>query len=130
MRLSNKKRAATPSAVAFDAVHAAKARNADVLIIDTAGRLHTKVNLMEELKKTKRIMDREYPGAPHEVLLVLDATNGQNAISQAKMFKEALGYTGIVMTKLDGSAKGGVIVGVCDEMRIPLRWIGIGEDNG
>ena len=121
------KKGSDPSAVAFDAVHAAKARNADILIIDTAGRLHTKVNLMEELKKTKRIMDREYPGAPHEVLLVLDATNGQNAVSQAKMFKEALGYTGIVMTKLDGSAKGGVIVGVCDELKVPIRWIGIGE---
>jgi fused signal recognition particle receptor len=121
------KKGSDPSAVSFDAVHAAKSRNADVLIIDTAGRLHTKVNLMEELKKTKRILEREYPGAPHETLLILDATTGQNAISQAKMFKEVLGYTGIVLTKLDGSAKGGVIVGICDELRIPIRCIGIGE---
>ncbi len=121
------KKGSDPSAVAFDAVHAARARGTDVLIIDTAGRLHTKVNLMEELKKSKRIMGREYPGAPHETLLVLDATTGQNAISQAKMFKEALGLTGIVLTKLDGSAKGGVIVGICDELRVPIRCIGIGE---
>ncbi|HNR12854.1 MAG TPA: signal recognition particle-docking protein FtsY [Thermodesulfobacteriota bacterium] len=121
------KKGTDPSAVVFDAIHAAKARNADLLIVDTAGRLHTKVNLMEELKKIKRIMSREYPGAPHETLLVLDATTGQNAISQAKQFKEALGYTGIVLTKLDGSAKGGVIVGICDELKIPIRAIGIGE---
>ncbi|MFH0813706.1 MAG: signal recognition particle-docking protein FtsY [Pseudomonadota bacterium] len=121
------KKGADPSAVAFDAIHAAKARNVDVLIVDTAGRLHTKVNLMEELKKIKRIMGREYPGAPHESLLVLDATNGQNAISQAKMFQETIEYTGIVLSKLDGSAKGGVIVGICEELKIPVRYIGIGE---
>ena len=121
------KKGSDPSAVAYDAVHAALARGVDVLIVDTAGRLHTKVNLMEELKKIKRIMGREYPGSPHEVLLVLDSTTGQNAISQAKMFKEALGYTGIVLTKLDGSAKGGVIVGISNELKIPIRFIGIGE---
>lgn len=121
------KKGTDPSAVAFDAIHAAKARHADLLIIDTAGRLHTKVNLMEELKKVKRIIGREYPGAPQEILLVLDATTGQNAISQAKMFKDALGYTGIVLTKLDGSAKGGVIVGICNELQVPIRSIGIGE---
>ena len=121
------KKGSDPSAVAYDAVHAAKARGVDVLIVDTAGRLHTKINLMEELKKLKRIMGREHPGAPHETLLVLDATTGQNAISQAKMFKQSLGYTGITLTKLDGSAKGGVIVGICGELKIPIRCIGIGE---
>ena len=121
------KKGSDPSAVAYDAIHAALARSVDVLIVDTAGRLHTKVNLMEELKKIKRIMGREYPGSPHEVLLVLDSTTGQNAISQAMMFKEALGYTGIVLTKLDGSAKGGVIVGISNELKIPIRFIGIGE---
>jgi len=125
--LIKQKKGSDPSAVAYDAVHAARARNTDVLIIDTAGRLHTKVNLMEELKKCKRIIGREYPGAPHETLLVLDAATGQNAISQAKMFQESLGYTGIALTKLDGSAKGGVIVGICDELKIPVRCIGIGE---
>ncbi|HJX30344.1 MAG TPA: signal recognition particle-docking protein FtsY [Thermodesulfobacteriota bacterium] len=121
------KKGSDPSAVAYDAIHAALARNVDVLIVDTAGRLHTKVNLMEEIKKIKRIMGREYPGSPHEVLLVLDSTTGQNAIAQATMFKEALGYTGIVLTKLDGSAKGGVIVGISNELKIPIRFIGIGE---
>jgi fused signal recognition particle receptor len=116
-----------PSAVAFDSVHAAKARNADLVFIDTAGRLHTKVNLMEELKKVKRIIARESPGAPHEVLLVLDATTGQNAISQAKLFNEAVGVTGIALTKLDGTAKGGIIIGITDELKIPIRYIGVGE---
>ncbi len=116
-----------PSAVAFDSIHAAKARNMDLVFIDTAGRLHTKVNLMEELKKVKRIVSREYPGAPHEVLLVLDATTGQNAISQAKLFNEAIGVTGIALTKLDGTAKGGIIVGITEELNIPIRYIGIGE---
>jgi len=116
-----------PSAVAFDTLHAAKAREADLVFIDTAGRLHTKVNLMEELKKLKRIVSRESPGAPHEVLLVLDATNGQNAISQAKLFHEAIGVTGIALTKLDGTAKGGIIVGITEEFRIPIRYIGVGE---
>lgn len=116
-----------PSAVAFDSVHAAKARNMDLIFIDTAGRLHTKVNLMEELKKVKRIIAREYPGAPHEILLVLDATTGQNAISQAKLFHEAIGVTGIALTKLDGTAKGGIIIGITDELKIPIRYIGVGE---
>ncbi len=116
-----------PSAVAFDSIHAAKARNIDLVFIDTAGRLHTKVNLMEELKKVKRIVGRECPGAPHEVLLVLDATTGQNAISQAKLFNEAVGVTGIAVTKLDGTAKGGIIVGITEELKIPIRYIGVGE---
>lgn len=116
-----------PSAVAFDAIHAARARNADLVFIDTAGRLHTKVNLMEELKKVKRIIGRECPGAPHEILLVLDATTGQNAITQAKLFNEAVGVTGIALTKLDGTAKGGIIVGITEELKIPIRYVGIGE---
>ena len=116
-----------PSAVAFDSIHAAKARDIDLVFIDTAGRLHTKVNLMEELKKVKRIVARECPGAPHEVLLVLDATTGQNAISQAKLFNEAVGVTGIAITKLDGTAKGGIIVGITEELNIPIRYIGVGE---
>jgi fused signal recognition particle receptor len=116
-----------PSAVAFDSIHAAKAREMDLVFIDTAGRLHTKVNLMEELKKIKRIIGREYPGAPHEILLVLDATTGQNAIAQAKLFNEAIGVTGIALTKLDGTAKGGIIVGITEELKIPLRYIGVGE---
>ena len=120
-------RGSDPSAVAFDSVHAAKARNVDLVFIDTAGRLHTKVNLMEELKKIKRIIAREYPGAPHEILLVLDATTGQNAISQAKLFHEAIGVTGIVLTKLDGTAKGGIIIGITDELKLPIRYIGVGE---
>jgi fused signal recognition particle receptor len=116
-----------PSAVAFDSIHAAKSRNIDLVFIDTAGRLHTKVNLMEEAKKVKRIIGRECPGAPHEVLLVLDATTGQNAISQAKLFDEAIGVTGIALTKLDGTAKGGIIVGITQELNIPIRFIGVGE---
>jgi fused signal recognition particle receptor len=116
-----------PSAVAFDSIHAAKARNIDLVFIDTAGRLHTKVNLMEELKKVKKITGRECPGAPHEILLVLDATTGQNAISQAKLFNEAIGVTGIALTKLDGTAKGGIIVSITEELKIPIRYIGVGE---
>jgi len=116
-----------PSAVAFDSIHAARARNIDLVFIDTAGRLHTKVNLMEELKKVKRIVSRECPGAPHELLLVLDATTGQNAISQAKLFNEAIGVTGIALTKLDGTAKGGIIVGITKELNIPIRYVGAGE---
>ncbi|MBM4340594.1 MAG: signal recognition particle-docking protein FtsY [Deltaproteobacteria bacterium] len=116
-----------PSAVAFDSIQAAKARNSDIVFIDTAGRLHTKVNLMEELKKVKRIVGRECPGAPHEILLVLDATTGQNAISQAKLFNEAVGVTGIALTKLDGTAKGGIIVGITGELNIPIRYVGVGE---
>jgi signal recognition particle-docking protein FtsY len=116
-----------PAAVAYDAVQAAKARGADMLIVDTAGRLHTKANLMEELKKVHRVIARELPGAPHEVLLVLDATTGQNALSQARLFKEAVDITGLVLTKLDGTAKGGVIVAVRSELGVPVKWVGVGE---
>ncbi|MGB9698131.1 MAG: signal recognition particle-docking protein FtsY [Thermodesulfobacteriota bacterium] len=116
-----------PSAVVFDALQAAQTRHVDVVIIDTAGRLHTKVNLMEELKKVKRVISRQIPGAPHEVLLVLDATTGQNSINQAKMFNEAIGVTGIALTKLDGTAKGGILIAISAEFKIPLRYIGIGE---
>ncbi|HEY8909196.1 MAG TPA: signal recognition particle-docking protein FtsY [Desulfosporosinus sp.] len=118
---------ADPAAVAYDAVQAAKSRNIDVVIVDTAGRLHNKVNLMEELRKVKRVIEREIPGAPHEVLLVLDATTGQNALQQAKLFQEVAGVTGIVLTKLDGTAKGGVVLGIRGETKIPVKWIGIGE---
>ncbi len=121
------KEGADPGAVVFDAISAAKARAADVLIVDTAGRLHTKSNLMEELKKIKRIMSRELPGAPQEVLLVLDATTGQNALVQAKMFQETVGVTGIVLTKLDGTAKGGIVFAISKELAIPVKFIGIGE---
>ncbi|MFH1148828.1 MAG: signal recognition particle-docking protein FtsY [Pseudomonadota bacterium] len=116
-----------PSSVVFDAIEASRARGTDVILIDTAGRLHTKVNLMEELKKVQRVIQKKMPGAPHEILLVLDATTGQNAISQAKLFNEALGITGMVLTKLDGTAKGGVIIGISNELKIPIRFIGIGE---
>ena len=125
--LIKQKTGADPSAVVFDAIVAAKARKADAVIIDTAGRLHTKINLMEELKKMKRIIERELPGAPHEILLVLDATTGQNAVVQAKMFNDEIGVTGIILTKLDGTAKGGVIIGIARELNIPIRYIGIGE---
>lgn len=118
---------ADPAAVAYDAVQAAKSRNIDVVLVDTAGRLHNKVNLMEELRKVKRVIEREIPGAPQEVLLVLDATTGQNALQQAKLFQEVAGVTGIVLTKLDGTAKGGVVLGIQGETRIPVKWIGIGE---
>ena len=121
------KMGADPSAIVFDALQAARAREAGVLLIDTAGRLHTKVNLMEELKKVGRIMGREVPGAPHEVLLVLDATTGQNAVNQARMFNDAIGVTGLVLTKLDGTAKGGIIIRLAREFDIPIRYIGIGE---
>lgn len=121
------KEGSDPSAVIFDAVKAAKSRGMDILIADTAGRLHTKTNLMEELKKTRRVVEKEIPGAPHEMLLVLDATTGQNAVSQAKLFKEAVDITGIVLTKLDGTAKGGVVVSIVDELKIPVKFIGIGE---
>jgi fused signal recognition particle receptor len=116
-----------PAAVAYDAVEAAKARGMDLVIVDTAGRLHTKTNLMEELKKVRRVLDKALPGAPHEVMLVLDATTGQNAIAQARVFNEATRVDSIALTKLDGTAKGGVIVGICDDLRIPVKFIGIGE---
>jgi len=118
---------ADPSAVVYDAIKAAQTRNSDIVIIDTAGRMHTKVNLMEELKKIYRVTAREYPGAPHETLLVIDATTGQNALSQAKLFAEALEVSGIVLTKLDGTSKGGIIITIADELKIPIRFIGIGE---
>jgi fused signal recognition particle receptor len=118
---------ADPAAVAYDAIQAARARKVDVLIIDTAGRLHNKTNLMEELRKVTRVVGREFPGAPQEVLLVLDATTGQNAISQAKLFGEVSGVTGIVLTKLDGTARGGVVIGIKNELPVPVKYIGIGE---
>jgi fused signal recognition particle receptor len=118
---------ADPGAVVFDAVAAAKARNIDVLIVDTAGRLHTKSNLMDELKKIRRILQRELPEAPHETLLVLDATNGQNALIQAKTFHQAFGVTGIVLTKLDGTPKGGIVFAITKELALPVKFIGVGE---
>jgi fused signal recognition particle receptor len=121
------KEGADPSAVVFDACKAAVARQVDILIVDTAGRLHTKVNLMEEMKKIRRVIDREIPGAPHETLLVLDASTGQNAISQARIFKDTAGVTGIALTKLDGTAKGGILVAVSHEFALPVRYIGVGE---
>jgi fused signal recognition particle receptor len=116
-----------PSAVAFDAVEAAKARGVDVVIIDTAGRLHTKSSLMDELKKVKRVCGKAMAGSPHEVLLVVDATNGQNALRQAQLFDEAIGVTGIALTKLDGTAKGGIVFAIKKELNIPVRLIGVGE---
>ena len=118
---------ADPAAVAFDAVEAAQARGADLVLIDTAGRLHTKVNLMEELKKIKRAISKKIPDAPHEILLILDATTGQNALSQAELFNDALGVTGLALTKLDGTAKGGIVISICNALKIPLKYIGIGE---
>ncbi|MGN7398809.1 signal recognition particle-docking protein FtsY [Cytobacillus praedii] len=116
-----------PAAVMFDAVQAAKSRQADILICDTAGRLQNKVNLMKELEKVKRVIEREIPGAPHEVLLVLDATTGQNAMIQAKTFKEATDVSGIVLTKLDGTAKGGIVLAIRNELNIPVKFVGLGE---
>jgi fused signal recognition particle receptor len=116
-----------PAAVAFDAVTAAAARGADVVIIDTAGRLHTRANLMEELRKIKRVIQRRIPDAPHEVLLVLDATTGQNGIKQASQFHETVGLTGLVITKVDGTAKGGIVLAICRALKIPVRYIGVGE---
>lgn len=116
-----------PSAVVFDAIEAAKARGTDIVIIDTAGRLHTKSPLMEELKKVKRVCDKAMPGAPHEVLLVVDATNGQNALRQAQIFNEAVGVTAIALTKLDGTAKGGIVFAIKKDLNLPVRLIGVGE---
>ncbi|SFA74586.1 MULTISPECIES: signal recognition particle-docking protein FtsY [unclassified Bacillus (in: firmicutes)] len=116
-----------PAAVMYDAVKAAKARKADILICDTAGRLQNKVNLMKELEKVKRVIEREVPGAPHEVLLVLDATTGQNALIQAKTFKEATDVSGIVLSKLDGTAKGGIVLAIRNELKIPVKLVGLGE---
>ncbi len=118
---------ADPAAVAYDALNATLSRQSDVMIVDTAGRLHTKVNLMEELKKIKRVLHKLMPEAPHEVLLVLDASTGQNAIQQAKQFTAAVGITGLVLTKLDGTAKGGVVLAISNELSIPVKYIGVGE---
>lgn len=118
---------ADPAAVAFDTIKAAKARGVDIAILDTAGRLHTKSNLMEEMKKIKRVVGKEIEGSPHEVLLIVDATNGQNAINQAKTFHEALGVTGLAITKLDGTAKGGFVLPIAHLLNIPIRYVGVGE---
>ncbi len=121
---------ADPAAVAYDSLNAAKARGADVVIIDTAGRLHTKTPLMEELKKIRRVMQKIVPEAPHEVLLVLDASTGQNALEQARQFANAVGVTGLIITKLDGTAKGGIIFAINQELNIPVKFIGVGEQIG
>jgi len=118
---------ADPAAVAFDGMAAAKARQVNVVLVDTAGRLHTKSNLMDELRKITRVIAGECPGAPHEVLLVLDATVGQNALSQARQFHQAVGVTGLVLTKLDGTARGGIVVAIAEELKLPVRLIGVGE---
>lgn len=118
---------ADPGAVVFDALQAARTRGVQVVIVDTAGRLHTKFNLMEELKKIRRVIQRIDPSAPHETLLVLDATTGQNGLSQAKYFTEAVGVSGIMLTKLDSTAKGGIVLAICDQLKIPVRFIGTGE---
>jgi fused signal recognition particle receptor len=120
---------AEPAAVIFDALNAARARNVDVLIADTAGRLHTQTHLMDELKKVKRVLARLDPAAPHEVLLVLDGTIGQNAVAQAQEFHKGLGVTGLVVTKLDGTAKGGVVLAIAQKLKIPIRFIGVGEQS-
>ncbi len=121
-------RGSDPGAVVFDTLKSALARNIDVVLIDTAGRLHTKTNLMEELKKTKRVMQKVISDAPHEIWLVLDATIGQNAIQQARQFTQSIGVTGLIITKLDGTAKGGVVLAIVDELKIPVKFIGVGED--
>ncbi len=121
------KEGSDPSAVVYDALQAARARGIDIVLIDTAGRLHTRVNLMEELKKIHRTIQKEFPEGPHQTLLVLDATMGQNAISQARIFNEAIAVTGLILTKLDGTAKGGIVVGISQELKIPISQIGIGE---
>jgi fused signal recognition particle receptor len=125
--LVQQSRGSDPAAVAFDALNSALSRQSDVVIIDTAGRLHTKTNLMEELKKIKRVMDKRLPGAPHEVLLVLDASTGQNGLQQVKYFTAAVDVTGIVLTKLDGTAKGGIVLAISNEMKLPVKFIGVGE---
>src|SRR5262249_9242497 len=116
-----------PAAVVFDALKSAMARSADVLVIDTAGRLHTKSNLMDELAKLKRVIERQVPGAPHESLMVLDAPTGQNGFAQARVFHEAIGLTGVALTKLDGTAKGGIVVRIVRELKLPVTLIGLGE---
>jgi fused signal recognition particle receptor len=120
-------RGGDPAAVAYDAIEAAQARGRDVVIVDTAGRLHTQTNLMEELAKVRRVIERRLPGAPHETLLVLDATTGQNGLQQARLFHDAVGVTGVALTKIDGSAKGGVAIPVAYELGLPVKLIGVGE---
>jgi len=121
------KEGADPAAVAYDCMEAALARDVDIVLIDTAGRLHTQKNLMEELKKIKRSVQKKLPEAPHEILMILDATTGQNAISQARLFNEAVGLTQIALTKLDGTAKGGIVAAIAENMKLPIRYIGVGE---
>ena len=118
---------ADPASVAFDTLQSAKAQKADVVIIDTAGRLHNKINLMAELSKIKRVMEKVIPGAPHEILLVIDGSTGQNAFEQAKQFSQATEINALAVTKLDGTAKGGVVIGISDQMNIPVKYIGVGE---
>ena len=127
IKVVSHKDGADPSSVVYDALATAKAENYDVVLVDTAGRLHTQTNLIEELRKIKRVMGKQLPGAPHEVMLVIDATTGQNGISQAKLFNEAVEVTGITLTKLDGTAKGGIVANICRDLKIPIRFIGIGE---
>lgn len=127
VEIIRQKHGADPSAVLFDALKSSKAAHTDVLIVDTAGRLHTKHNLMSELEKMKRVAAREVPGAPHEVLLVIDAVTGQNGVQQAREFTKTAGVTGIVLTKLDGTAKGGVVVAIAKELNIPIQYVGVGE---
>ncbi|MMZ64124.1 Signal recognition particle receptor FtsY [compost metagenome] len=127
MDVSKQQAGSDPAAVMFDAVQAAKQRGADILLCDTAGRLQNKTNLMEELNKIFRVIQREIPGAPHEVLMVLDATTGQNALNQAKLFGEKSGVTGLVLTKLDGTAKGGIVIAIRQELSLPVKLVGLGE---
>jgi len=127
VQVISKQEGADPSAVVYDGIAHAKAKGYDVVLVDTAGRLHTQANLMEELKKIKRVMAKQLDGAPHEVMLVIDATTGQNGISQAKLFNEAVALTGITLTKLDGTAKGGIVINICRELKLPIRFIGVGE---
>ncbi|HEY0986778.1 MAG TPA: signal recognition particle-docking protein FtsY, partial [Kofleriaceae bacterium] len=124
------KQSGDPSSVVFDAIKKGVDEGFDIVICDTAGRLHSNAGLMDELKKLRRVADKALPGAPHETWMVLDATNGQNAIAQAKTFKADMEITGIVLTKLDGSAKGGVVLGICDELKVPVRFVGVGEKIG
>jgi fused signal recognition particle receptor len=126
----SRQRGADAAAVAHDAVEAAKRDGTDVLLIDTAGRLHTKTNLMAELEKVRRVIERQMPGAPHEVLLTVDATTGQNGLRQAKMFQESVGVTGIILTKLDGTAKGGIALAIANEVGVPIKLVSVGEKVG
>ncbi len=126
-RMIRQEQGSDPAAVAFDAMRSAASQGADVVIIDTAGRLHTRVNLMEELRKIRRVVEKAQPGAPHEVLLVIDASTGQNGVQQAKQFSAAVGVTGLVLTKLDGTSKGGVVLAIAREMNVPVRYVGVGE---